>query len=105
MTTTASAESSWLTIQDAADQLGIHSRTLRRYMREDRIKVMRLSQQVVRIRPEDLMEFRDRYARIDTKVGTCYVPYPDDVAPVEVSAPEPTKPVREDPDQEQLSLG
>ena len=36
---------------------------------------MRLSAQVVRITPEALMEFRDDNIKIETGVGTCYVPY------------------------------
>lgn len=74
MTTAVTRESSWVSIAQAAEQLGIHPRTLRRYIRDGRLTVMRLSAQVVRIRPEDLTAFRDDNIRIETGTGTCYVP-------------------------------
>lgn len=74
MTTAVAREDSWVSIADAAEQLGIHPRTLRRYIRDGRLDVMRLSAQVVRITPEALLEFRDDNIKIQTGTGTCYVP-------------------------------
>jgi excisionase family DNA binding protein len=67
-------ESSWVSIAQAAEQLGIHPRTLRRYIRDGRLSVLRLSAQVVRIRPEDIADFLESNIRIETGTGTCYVP-------------------------------
>lgn len=74
MTTTATREDAWLSIAQAAEQLGVHPRTLRRYIRDGRLTVLRLSPQVVRIRPEDILQFRDDNIKINTGTGTCYVP-------------------------------
>lgn len=74
MTTAVAPESSWVSIAQAAEQLGIHPRTLRRYIRDGRLTVMRLSAQVVRIRPDDIEDFLDDNIKIETGTGTCYVP-------------------------------
>lgn len=79
--TAATREDSWVSIAQAAEQLGIHPRTLRRYIRQGRLTVVRLSPQVVRIKPEDLSLFRDDNIKVTTGTGTCYVPYPNDTAP------------------------
>lgn len=66
----------WMPIAKAAGLLGVHPRTLRRYIRDKRIPVYRLSNQVVLIRPEDIETFRDKNIRVVTGTGTCYVPRP-----------------------------
>lgn len=73
-----------MSIAEAAEQLEIHPRTLRRYIKDGRLTVMRLSQQVVRIRPEDLFRFRDQNIKVNTGTGICYVPR--DEEPVAVTA-------------------
>jgi excisionase family DNA binding protein len=77
MTSAVTREDSWVSIAEAAEQLGIHPRTLRRYIRQGRLTVVRLSPQVVRIKPEALLEFRDDNIKVTTGTGTCYVPDPD----------------------------
>jgi excisionase family DNA binding protein len=47
-------ENTWLTIQEAADHLGVNPRTVRRYMRLGRLEASRISNKVVRIRLADL---------------------------------------------------
>lgn len=47
-------ENTWLSIQEAADTLGVNPRTIRRYMRSGRLTPSRLSNKVVRIRLADL---------------------------------------------------
>lgn len=79
MTTTATREDEWVSIGQAAEQLGVHPRTLRRYIRDQKLTVLRLSPQVVRIRPEDLDKFLDENIRIETGTGTCYVPRQEDL--------------------------
>ena len=74
MTTAVAREDSWVSIAQAAEHLGIHPRTLRRYIRDGRFTVMRLSAQVVRIRPEDIEQFLEENIKIETGTGTCYVP-------------------------------
>jgi excisionase family DNA binding protein len=74
MSIAATREDTWVSIAQAAEQLGVHPRTLRRYIRDDRLTVLRLSPQVVRIRPEDILRFRDENIKIQTGTGTCYVP-------------------------------
>lgn len=95
MTTAVARESTWVSIAQAAEQLGIHPRTLRRYIRDGRLNVLRLSPQVVRIRPEDLLEFRDENIKIETGTGTCYVPRAEEpqVGPTG-AAPPPPRPGR-----------
>ena len=58
----------------AAEQLGVHPRTLRRYINDGRIASVRYTSQVVRIHQEDIDKFLQRYVRVDTGTGTCYVP-------------------------------
>lgn len=74
MTTTAIREETWVSIAEAAEQLGVHPRTLRRYIRDGKLTVLRLSPQVVRIRPEDIATFLKGNIRVTTGTGTCYVP-------------------------------
>lgn len=66
----------WMPIAKAAELLGVHPRTLRRYIRDGRMPVNRLSTQVVLIRPEDIETFNDLNIRVVTGTGTCYVPRP-----------------------------
>lgn len=47
-------ENTWLSIQEAADELGVNPRTIRRYIRLDRLPVSRISNKVVRVRLADL---------------------------------------------------
>ncbi len=49
----------WLTIQEAADYLGVHRTTIQLYIKEDRLKVSRLSPKVIRICWEDLQDFAE----------------------------------------------
>jgi excisionase family DNA binding protein len=72
--TTVTSEDAWLSIAQTAEQLGIHARTLRRYIRNGRIKKVILTPQVVRIRPEDIEAFLEENVRIETGTGSCYVP-------------------------------
>lgn len=74
MTITATPEDTWVSIADAAEQLGVHARTLRRYIKDGKLSVLRLSPQVVRIKPEELERFLDSNIRITTGTGICYVP-------------------------------
>lgn len=80
MTTAEAREDSWVSIAQAAEQLGIHPRTLRRYIRQGRLTVLRLTPQVVRIKPEDLFAFREENIKVTTGTGTCYVPHPPETA-------------------------
>lgn len=52
-------EKTWLSIQQAADYLGVNPRTVRRYMRLGRLEVSRISNKVVRIRLADLDRFME----------------------------------------------
>lgn len=70
----AAPEETWLSIADAADKLGVHPRTLRRYIGDGKLTAHRLSSQIVRIRPEDLDAFLADNIKMVTGTGTCYVP-------------------------------
>jgi excisionase family DNA binding protein len=74
MKTSVAREETWVSIAQAAEQLGVHPRTLRRYIRDERLPVLRLSPQVVRIEPEDIERFLADNIRVTTGTGTCYVP-------------------------------
>lgn len=50
-------EEMWVSITEAAKQLGVNPRTVRRYIRDGRLPVSRLSTQVVRIRLADIDRF------------------------------------------------
>lgn len=69
-------EETWLSISEAAKQLEVHPRTLRRYIRDGKLNVLRLSHQVVRVRVEDIEAFLDDHIKVETGTGTCYVPTP-----------------------------
>ena len=47
-------ENTWLSIQEAADYIGVNPRTIRRYIRGGRLNPSRISNKVVRIRLADL---------------------------------------------------
>jgi excisionase family DNA binding protein len=66
-------EDTWVSIADAAKQLGVHPRTLRRYIKDGKLTVLRLSPQIVRIRPEDIARFRVENIKVQTGTGTSYV--------------------------------
>lgn len=53
-------ENTWLSIQEAADHLGVNPRTVRRYMRLGRLEASRISNKVVRIRLADLDRFMEQ---------------------------------------------
>lgn len=76
MSVAVADEDAGLTIGDAADDLGVHSRTLRRYINDGRIEAIRYSSQVVRIERAELKRFRQDNIRVVTGTGTCYVPRP-----------------------------
>jgi len=80
-------EGTGLPIAAAAEKLGIHSRTLRRYISDGRIRAIRYTSQVVRIKEDELLRFQDENIKIETGTGTCYVPAPDDEDP-----PAPARP-------------
>lgn len=67
----------WLSINDAAEQLGVHPRTLRRYIRDGKLTALRLSAQIVRIRNDDIDDFLRKNLKVVTGTGTCYVPTPE----------------------------
>lgn len=52
--TAVDRENKWLSIQEAAEELGVNPRTIRRYIRLGRLEVSRISNKVVRIRLADL---------------------------------------------------
>jgi excisionase family DNA binding protein len=47
-------ENTWLSIQEAADHLGVNPRTVRRYIKVGRLSPSRISNKVVRIRLADI---------------------------------------------------
>lgn len=53
-------ENTWLSIQEAAEHLGVNPRTVRRYMRLGRLEASRISNKVVRIRLADLDRFMEQ---------------------------------------------
>lgn len=79
--TAVDRENTWLSIQEAADHLGVNPRTVRRYMRLGRLEASRVSNKVVRIRLADLDRFMD--SNVPAK--------PKEQAPVP-HAPQPVRP-------------
>lgn len=77
------ADETGLPIQAAAERLGIHPRTLRRYISDGRLTAVRYTSQVVRIKLAELERFQDQNIRIETGTGTCYVPEQGSSAAVE----------------------
>lgn len=73
---TVYADETGLTIAAAAEHLGIHPRTLRRYIGDGRITATRYTSQVVRITRDALGLFQEENIRVDTGTGTAYVPRP-----------------------------
>lgn len=76
------ADETGLPIAVAAETLGIHPRTLRRYIGDGRIHAVRYTSQVVRILQSEIDAFLEHNIRIDTGTGTCYVPRPVEGKPV-----------------------
>jgi excisionase family DNA binding protein len=74
MSAAVADEDTGMPISEAADQLGIHPRTLRRYISDGRMVATRYTSQVVRIHQEDLDLFLENNIKMVTGVGTCYVP-------------------------------
>lgn len=72
-------EADWVSIATAAEQLGVHPRTLRRYIRDEKLSVLRLSPQVVRISQRDIDQFLQENIKVTTGTGNCYVPKPPEV--------------------------
>lgn len=70
-----------MSINDAAKHLGVHPRTLRRYIRDGKLTALRLGPQIVRIRKTDIGDFLKSNVRVITGTGTCYVPNPDHMKP------------------------
>lgn len=51
-----------LTIEQVAERLQLHSDTIRRYIRENKLPAVRISATVVRVKQSDLDKFiQDRY--------------------------------------------
>lgn len=74
MEMTQDRENKWLSIQEAAEELGVNPRTVRRYIRLGRLDVSRISNKVVRIRLADI----DRFMETGVSVKETYVDYPDE---------------------------
>lgn len=74
-------EDTWVSIAEAADQLAVHPRTLRRYIKDGKLTVLRLSPQIVRIRPEDIARFKAQNIKVITGTGTSYVTREDHSVP------------------------
>lgn len=51
------SEDRWLSIAEAAAVIGVHPRTLRRYIKDGKLRVSRVSSQVVRISRNDIDDF------------------------------------------------
>lgn len=90
MSKTAAPEETWLSIAEAAEKLGVHPRTLRRYIGDGKLEAQRLSSQIVRILDADLNEFLEENVKVTTGTGTCYVPRP--AAFTAKARPSPAKP-------------
>lgn len=80
---TVDRENKWLSIQEAAEELGVNPRTIRRYIRLGRLEVSRISNKVVRIRQADLDRLME--ANVPGKA-----PKPRET--VDVELPEPARP-------------
>lgn len=85
-------EDAWVSIATAAEQLGVHPRTLRRYIRDEKLSVLRLSPQVVRISQVDIDTFLEDNIKVTTGTGNCYVPKPPEVKAKVERKPVPAKP-------------
>lgn len=71
---TVDRENTWLSIQEAAEQLGVNPRTVRRYIRLGRLGVSRISNKVVRIRLADI----DRFMETGVSVKETFEDHPDE---------------------------
>jgi excisionase family DNA binding protein len=59
----------WLTAQEAADEIGVHVETIRRYVRQGNIKAIKIgpsSKAHVRIHVEDWKAWLKEQLRVDT---------------------------------------
>jgi excisionase family DNA binding protein len=74
MSTAVDFEDTGVPIAVAAEQLGVHPRTLRRYISTGRLRVVRYTSQVVRIHKADLDRFLEDNVLVNTGTGACYVP-------------------------------
>jgi excisionase family DNA binding protein len=81
-----------LPIAVAAETLGIHPRTLRRYIGDGRIHAVRYTTQVVRILQSEIDAFLEHNIRIDTGTGTCYVPRPAEEKPAKAKKAAQARP-------------
>lgn len=92
--TAVDRENKWLSIQEAAEELGVNPRTIRRYIRLGRLEVSRISNKVVRIRLADL----DRLMEANVPAKRQPEPEPEPVehvhTPVRSRSPQPAKPAR-----------
>lgn len=84
------AEETGLPIAAAAEMLGIHPRTLRRYISDGRLRAIRYTTQVVRIQRDEIEAFLEGNIRVETGTGTCYVPRQPD-APAPTTKRKPAK--------------
>lgn len=91
---TPTTEADWVSIATAAEQLGVHPRTLRRYIRDEKLSVLRLSPQVVRISQRDIDQFLQENIKVTTGTGNCYVPAPPEVKDVGLKAKAEVKPAK-----------
>lgn len=83
----ADRENKWLSIQEAAEHLGVNPRTVRRYMRLGRLEASRVSNKVVRIRLADLDRFMD--SNVPTKKVEPHAVDPRKPAPARPAAFRP----------------
>ena len=61
----------WLSVEEVAERLGLHVRTVRGYIRDGRLKAVRIGKQY-RIAPADLDAFTGRPARPDGTAVRAY---------------------------------
>lgn len=85
-------ENKWLSIQEAADELQVNPRTIRRYIRLGRLEVSRISNKVVRIRQADLDRLME--ANVPSKPVPGKVAEPEVVEAPRMHSPRPAAPAR-----------
>lgn len=74
MTTATTDAEIGLTIDAAAEKLGIHPRTLRRYVSDGRLSTVRYTSQIVRISHQEMDRFLADNLKVVNGTGVCYVP-------------------------------
>lgn len=57
----------WLSIAEAADVIGVNPRTVRRYIKDGKLPVSRVSTQVVRIRRADIDTFLESMMAVEAE--------------------------------------